>query len=465
LLAPRSGSNESPLCLVEVAADGVHRRISALGSWSGRSAVFVCSRWRLCYTRGRMMENSKTPAWLVDIQNRSWEPEILISGITLTSLFLLSNHVYNLFGMLIQEYDVNHIQMYILFGISTVILTGLKLVLIAHLILRGLWTGLVGLSYVYPHGMRRHRLTEETRALDFPSPSELVIHVERVCSLLFAFVFASFSFFLTLYLLYLPAVLLRFVINNETIYLFSNVAYFLVIVPLFIFIMDRKFKNSTLRMRLRTHLLRNIYLVFVTNIGRTKSKLVFSLYFIILMAFSISDILEFGFLNKSSEFSREGVVLLVDQDKYESERDHGRRIEKATLHTFEVEDDYVSLFVSYYKQDEYTQQKSRQHAGDVKKLYPRLARSMNALPDLYRIQIDTTMIQNVRWYKTRKIKTGQQGYFATIDIDSLCDGYHELRIDKLLWRRGRKEPKLVEYWDCIPFEKRSPRAKSEQRTS
>jgi hypothetical protein len=130
-----------------------------------------------------MMENSKTPAWLVDIQNRSWEPEILISGITLTSLFLLSNHVYNLFGMLIQEYDVNHIQMYILFGISTVILTGLKLVLIAHLILRGLWTGLVGLSYVYPHGMRRHRLTEETRALDFPSPSELVIHVERVCSL------------------------------------------------------------------------------------------------------------------------------------------------------------------------------------------------------------------------------------------------------------------------------------------
>ena len=412
-----------------------------------------------------MMEDSKRPDWLVDIQNRSWEPEILISGLALTSLFLLSNHVYNVFGMLIQEYDVNQIQMHILFGVSTVILTGLKLVLIAHLILRGLWAGLVGLSYVYPKGMRRNKLPKETLALDFPSPSELVIQVERVCSLLFAFVFASFSFFLTLYILYLPAVLLRFVIDNRTIYLYSNVAYFLIVVPLFILILDKRFRTSNLRMRLRTHLLRNIYLVFVTNIGKTKSRVIFCCYFIVLIAFSISDILEFGFLNKSSEFNRDDAVVLVDQDKYERERDDGRRIQKATLNDFEVENDYVSLFVSYYKQDEYTLRKSREHPERVKKLFPHLVSSMKTLPDLYRIQIDTTVVHNLQWCKTRKIKTRQQGYFATIDIDLLRDGFHELRIDKLLWRRGRKEPKLVEYWACIPFEKRSPPAKYEQRAS
>lgn len=37
------------------------------------------------------MNDSKTPDWMLEIQNKSWEPEILISGITLTSLFILSN--------------------------------------------------------------------------------------------------------------------------------------------------------------------------------------------------------------------------------------------------------------------------------------------------------------------------------------------------------------------------------------
>lgn len=402
------------------------------------------------------MEDSKKPQWLVDVQNRSWEPEILISGITLTSLFLLSNHVYNVFGMLIQEYDVDRIQMHILFGVSTVILTGLKLVLIAHLILRGLWTGLVGLSYVYPDGMKRHRLSQENRALDFPSPSELVIQVEKVCSVLFAFIFASFSFFITMYILYLPAILLRFVINNRVAYLYVNVAYFLLIIPFFVFIMNRKFKNSDFSIRFRTHLLKNTYLIFMTNVGRIKTSVIFACYFAVILGLSISSILSFGFINKSSEASTQSNIVFVDKNKYESDRNNGLRVQKGTLNSFEVEKNYISVFLSYYKQDENTLQKSLQHPQLVRKAYTHLSTSQMHLPDLYRIQIDTTVIVDVPWHRTRKIETGQQGYFATIDIDSLRNGYHELRIDKLVWRRGRKEPKLVEYWDRIPFEKRSP---------
>lgn len=33
-------------------------------------------------------DTDKTPDWLIEIQTRSWEPEIIISGIMLTFVFL-----------------------------------------------------------------------------------------------------------------------------------------------------------------------------------------------------------------------------------------------------------------------------------------------------------------------------------------------------------------------------------------
>jgi hypothetical protein len=404
--------------------------------------------------RGCLMNDNTRPQWLVDIQNRSWEPEILISGITLTSLFLLSNHVYNVYGMLIQDHDVTQIQMHILFGMSTVMLTGLKLVLIAHLILRGLWTGLVGLSYVYPEGMRKERLSPQNRALDFPSPSELVIQVERVCSVLFAFIFASFSFFIILYIIYIPAVLLRFLVYDRTLYLYSNAFYFAVLIPLFALIVDKKFKTSKLSRILRTHLLKNMYLVFLTNIGRLRAFLIFLAYFMIILGICMSDILEFGFVNKFPDDSDKNAIVHIDENEYESSRNEKQRIERCTLHDFHVDGISATLFVSYYRADDYTLKKLSDRSAPIEKLYPHASISGIRLPALYRIQIDTTIIMNARWYGTRKIETGQRGYLATIDIGSFTDGFHELRVDKIVWLRGRKEPKLVENWARIPFEKR-----------
>jgi len=72
------------------------------------------------------MNKSETPDWLLEIQNKSWEPEILISGITLTFLFILSNYIYNFFGMLIQEYSVRLVVGRNLYIVSIIILAGLK---------------------------------------------------------------------------------------------------------------------------------------------------------------------------------------------------------------------------------------------------------------------------------------------------------------------------------------------------
>ena len=73
------------------------------------------------------MNQNKTPDWLVEIQNKSWEPEILISGFTLTFLFILSDYIYNFYGMLVQDFAVFEVIARVLYRVSIGILTGFKI--------------------------------------------------------------------------------------------------------------------------------------------------------------------------------------------------------------------------------------------------------------------------------------------------------------------------------------------------
>ena len=90
------------------------------------------------------MSDQRTPDWLIETQNKSWEPEIIISGITLTFVFLLPTHLYNMFAALIQDHGAWDILGRMQYNICLMLLMGLKIILIVHLVLRGFWTGYVG---------------------------------------------------------------------------------------------------------------------------------------------------------------------------------------------------------------------------------------------------------------------------------------------------------------------------------
>ncbi|MCK5075932.1 MAG: hypothetical protein KAR38_06125, partial [Calditrichia bacterium] len=136
------------------------------------------------------MNKHKTPDWLKEIQNKSWEPEILISGITLTFVFILSTKIYNFCGMLIQDLGVDSNVAGSLYIISIFLSTGLKIILITHLMFRGLWAGMVGLSYVFPKGINKQNLPKSKKNIIYDDPDTFVIKLEKICSMLFSFVFA-----------------------------------------------------------------------------------------------------------------------------------------------------------------------------------------------------------------------------------------------------------------------------------
>ena len=172
------------------------------------------------------MNESKTPQWLIDVQNKSWEPEILISGITLTFIFILSKHVYNFFGMLVQDYAVSVGLAFGSYILSIFVFTGLKIILVIHLILRGLWTGFVGLSYVFPDGVNKDRMSSKMRQVQFDKPEKFVIKLEEVCSLLFSFIFSSVTLILSFALLWIPMILLYVVgLDQEIVRMLIIVCY------------------------------------------------------------------------------------------------------------------------------------------------------------------------------------------------------------------------------------------------
>ncbi len=141
------------------------------------------------------MSDNKIPKWLRDTQIRSWEPEILLSGIVLFGLFkvpdLLDEFLWYAKNNLSGTEDWNNFVGFMKVAIYWLI-TGLFL----HLIARGLWIGLVGLSYVFPNGVNKGKLNFkygfQQTVQKIPLPVDSIEKLERICSSLFSIAFMLF---------------------------------------------------------------------------------------------------------------------------------------------------------------------------------------------------------------------------------------------------------------------------------
>jgi len=296
------------------------------------------------------MKKTKTPDWLIHAQNKSWEPEILISGITLTFLFLLSDYIYNLFAMLIQDFGVTGVLGKIAYTVSIIVLSGLKIILITHLILRGIWTGLIGLSYAFPDGVNKDNLPEKEKNFVFVKPEILVIKVERICSLLFAFIFSSITLVIAFFFLFIPINLLYMTGLNLS-HVQIIITYVLIpgtfIVGIRISILEKKKRQSKQGKRPTASFLNNLFEIYLSNIGRKIMLLIFISYFIIVTLFSLPAISKFQFKNNIGvEVPYKANILDLKNDHYENLRNQELRIQKATINQFRVTSNSLELFIS-----------------------------------------------------------------------------------------------------------------------
>lgn len=154
--------------------------------------------------------NQQNGNWLKRVQEQSWEPEILISGIILFALFQIppyirqANDYLDLYSIMIfSDGNVDEILAALLLTANYWLILGFT----THLIGRSIWAAFVGLSYVYEGGIKTETLKYGdgykkiiAKNVDYEA---LIIRLEKFCSRIFAISFLLFMcvlgvfFFLT----------------------------------------------------------------------------------------------------------------------------------------------------------------------------------------------------------------------------------------------------------------------------
>ncbi len=145
----------------------------------------------------------ETPAWLLRVQEQSWEPEILVSGIVLYGLFQLPalleqlQHFLSHFSFEVFSNGTADESIIAVLKVANVWLIGGFMV---HLLLRSIWVALVGLSYVYKNGVdvSRLKMGESYNRLIFKDAqyTRNIVRLEEICSTTFAVSFLLFMLLL-----------------------------------------------------------------------------------------------------------------------------------------------------------------------------------------------------------------------------------------------------------------------------
>lgn len=402
------------------------------------------------------MNENKTPDWLLEIQNKSWEPEIIISGITLTFFFIFSDYIYNFYGMLVQDFAVYEAIAKNSYYVSIILLTGFKIVLIIHLILRGIWTGLVGLSYVFPNGVKKENLSKKYNHINYLKPETMVLNLEKTCSLLFSFIFTSITFVIGIFIVFVPVIML-FIIGLDLSYIRFITLYFIVplvmILSILSIIFANKIKKISLMRKIESSFLTHTLVIYQTNIGKLKTYLIFAVYFLFILLISLSDISKFEFRNdKSAEICSSETIVCLNNNHYEDLKNQKLRTPKATIDQFRTTGNTMELFISFFKEDIFTVKKLESNPELFKKFNLDSTKTNINLIDLYKITIDDKTVSGLTWYITENIYTNQKRFKTTITLDSTKNGYHELRINKLFWSLKKEDIKIIKNWEIIPFE-------------
>ena len=107
--------------------------------------------------------DSEELAWIKNLQRNSWEPEVIISGISLAFIFAFPAQVFEFGVKLTQEFGLEFTGAYLVLIYLSMILSVFKIFFSIHLILRFIWAGLLGLSYAFPKGVINENLFKISR--------------------------------------------------------------------------------------------------------------------------------------------------------------------------------------------------------------------------------------------------------------------------------------------------------------
>ncbi|NQZ78162.1 MAG: hypothetical protein HRT61_18960 [Ekhidna sp.] len=403
--------------------------------------------------------NQIVPKWLEDLQQRSWEPEILLSGIVLYGMFKVPNLLdkfesffkANIFG---NSSDINNLVALSKMGIYWLI-TGL----ILHLICRGIWIGMVGLSYTFPSGIRKDNLSYkgkfDEKVQSLPSYETIVIRLEKISSSLFSVSFMLFMSLIGGYLFFLVLVILPFTtlyiffdfwftgVNYEIFQYYVIVVVVVGVLALIDFLTLGYFRRFSVVARFfwplhvfvstltLSRFYRPIYYGMVSNFNRWAFFL-FLLLFTVISLFGARSIAEYKFDGQAySRLSLWGTTRGYNAyNGYYEDQSQDQSSRQAQIQSDIISGDVLKLFVpaNIAYEDEMLELMSLDSLQDVHADTSLLALKLMVVENFYQIKMDGKSLDVDNWFTHYRTSSGQFGYLAFISIRELAEGMHRITI-------------------------------------
>ena len=407
-------------------------------------------------------QDVKFKKWLDVLQQESWQLELIISGFAIYGLFAVFEPI-ELAGL---EADNNQ-NMY-----STLLFQGLiaswyiiTINLIAHVILRGLWIGAIGLRYVSGEidyktlkysSKFTHHLQKRVGSFD-----NYVATLEKYCSVIFAVTFLLVFYLMGLLVLtFCLAMLGLYMDNNET----EDWIRFGIVLPLWVFLLvgmvltfidfitqgwlKRKkwttwfyypfywvFKYLTLSFLYRPM----VYNFLDTRFGKRLNWMVVPLYIGILIlagtGFSTSNYLKKEFNSTSYAASNSNYIDSLD--------DKTAFVDRASLPSKVITDTFLDVFIVYgstVENDVFYFNKELKPEEDSRGIFSifsdgtvagsgnRRGEYLKTLEEMYTLSVDSLNFKPEFVFAVNVRK--QLGYQTYLDLEGLSRGKHILDVKR-----------------------------------
>uniref|UniRef100_UPI00404AFD31 hypothetical protein n=1 Tax=Fulvivirga sp. TaxID=1931237 RepID=UPI00404AFD31 len=189
-------------------------------------------------------------------------------------------------------------------------------------------------------------------------------------------------------------------------------------------------KNNPIKNWIGSSMASSISAIYQSNIGKW-STLAYSFLIIGLSMPGIrNDIGNFTKYLNNSSVDDEELEWSPKEEYYTDKRDPQMRFARTNIPSEVVSNDYLSLAVSYYKEDETNiTSYNETYAKTIDTLN---WKQINAPSDLYRVYINDSLFNTDKWVATMFEESDQKAYSTLIDISNLPEGYHTVRVEKLL---------------------------------
>lgn len=388
-----------------------------------------------------MEEKSNIPQWLKNLQENSWEVELLISGGAIFSLFQISNFYLELMESLKITSGFAGTGIFIILG-----MLGIKILTIGfffHLFLRAIWLGMVCINFVFPKGISGKKKNYAKPYVSKFSPNDNLYHeiqrVDRASGLVMFFSILSLLvilgvLFSVIILITIPVTLLDMRLPNKfvwiwLIYLIDLLFFgFLRKVPILSYITYPVFWVLDLFSfrRLYAKPLR----LMSSNLKRKYAVIGFSTMLIISILFMYSSVYELMHwpniidprehrYNLAKESNQMYYGFYMD----ELER-HKKKAKGPVIQSELVKDDFLKVFIPYLKGFDYLEYGEDNLASNIT------------------LKIDSEDVKNIEWYSFRALDNDQLGVRTLIDISHLERGHYRLKVSD----RADNFEEIIPFW-------------------